>query len=208
METERPETGSEIPEEAALPEGTPDTAGISATEAEIPKKNTPRDPDRRPHKKRPNGKKHRRSARRKAADRTMAAVNAVLLLLVGIALAFCGWSGYRYVTFSPETYDSRVAELTAETDGVREDIRTLEASLEEENERLRSDLALSGDEGKRVSEELSAVKAENETLKQNWDHLVNGRIKRFSNAGLGDQWYSLLLEEPKVKMQRPRSVYR
>ncbi len=164
METERPETGSEIPEEAALPEGTPDTAGISPAEEESPKKNTPRDPDRRPHKKRPNGKKRRRSARRKAADRTMAAVNAVLLLLVGIALAFCGWSGYRYVSFSPETYDSRVAELTAETDGVREDIRTLEVSLEEENERLRSDLALSGEEGKRASEELSAVKAENETL--------------------------------------------
>ena len=25
---------------------------------------------------------------------------------------------------------------------------------------------------------------------------------------IGDQWYSLFLEEPKVKMQRPRSVYR
>jgi hypothetical protein len=34
-------------------------------------------------------------------------------------------------------------------------------------------------------------------LKQNWDHLVNGRIKRFSNAGLGEQWYALQLETPK-----------
>ena len=123
METERPETGAEFPEETARPEGTPDTAGLSPAEEESPKKNTARDPDRRPHKKRPNGKKRRRAARRKAADRTMAAVNAVLLLLTGIALALCGWAGYRYVSFSPETYDSRVAELTAETDRVREDIR-------------------------------------------------------------------------------------
>lgn len=164
METERPETGAEFPEETARPEGTPDTAGLSPAEEESPKKNTARDPDRRPHKKRPNGKKRRRDARRKAADRTMAAVNAVLLLLTGIALALCGWAGYRYVSFSPETYDSRVAELTAETDRVREDIRALEESLEEENERLRSDLALSGEEGKRAAEELSAAKAENETL--------------------------------------------
>ena len=164
METERPETGAEFPEETARSEGTPDTAGLSPAEEESPKKNTARDPDRRPHKKRPNGKKRRRDARRKAADRTMAAVNAVLLLLTGIALALCGWAGYRYVSFSPETYDSRVAELTAETDRVREDIRALEESLEEENERLRSDLALSGEEGKRAAEELSAAKAENETL--------------------------------------------
>lgn len=40
-------------------------------------------------------------------------------------------------------------------------------------------------------------KAENETLRQNWDHLVNGRARRFSNAALGEQWYALLLEEPK-----------
>ena len=41
------------------------------------------------------------------------------------------------------------------------------------------------------------TRAESEVLKQNWDHLVNGRIKRFSNAGLGDQWYALYLETPK-----------
>jgi hypothetical protein len=37
---------------------------------------------------------------------------------------------------------------------------------------------------------------------------MNNRVAHFNNSGLGDQWYSLLLEEPKVKMQRPRSVYR
>ena len=41
------------------------------------------------------------------------------------------------------------------------------------------------------------TRAEHEVLKQNWDHLVNGRIKRFSNAGLGEQWYALQLETPK-----------
>ncbi|MDQ0290425.1 tetratricopeptide repeat protein [Oligosphaera ethanolica] len=50
------------------------------------------------------------------------------------------------------------------------------------------------------------TKTENETLKQNWEHLVNNRVKRFSNAGLGEQWYALYLEQPKaqqVRMQAP-----
>ena len=50
--------------------------------------------------------------------------------------------------------------------------------------------------------------SDNETLKQNHEHLMNNRVAHFSNSGLGDQWYSLLLEEPKVRQQRPRSVYR
>ena len=51
-------------------------------------------------------------------------------------------------------------------------------------------------------------KSDNETLKQNHEHLMNNRIAHFSNTGIGDQWYSLLLEEPRVRTQRPRSVYR
>lgn len=46
------------------------------------------------------------------------------------------------------------------------------------------------------------------TLKRNHECLMNNRPGHFSNAGLGDSWYSLLLEEPKVKAQRSRSVYR
>jgi len=46
------------------------------------------------------------------------------------------------------------------------------------------------------------------TLKRNHEQLMNNRVAHFSNSGLGDQWYSLFLEEPKVKMQRQRSVYR
>jgi len=49
-------------------------------------------------------------------------------------------------------------------------------------------------------------KAENNVLKQNWEHLVNGRVKRFSNAGLGETWYALQLEpmpavRPQAQMQ-------
>jgi len=45
-------------------------------------------------------------------------------------------------------------------------------------------------------------KMENETLKKNREHLANNRANQFSNAGLGDEWYALHLEEPKVRMQR------
>lgn len=45
-------------------------------------------------------------------------------------------------------------------------------------------------------------KAENDTLKKNREHLANNRVGHFSNAGFGDEWYALHLEQPKVKMQR------
>ncbi len=50
--------------------------------------------------------------------------------------------------------------------------------------------------------------SDNEVLKRNHESLMNNRLAHFNNSGIGDQWYSLYLEEPKVKMQRPRSVYR
>ncbi|MHB9138059.1 MAG: hypothetical protein ACYC4Q_01505 [Victivallaceae bacterium] len=50
-------------------------------------------------------------------------------------------------------------------------------------------------------------KTSNETIVQNWEHLANGRVKQFSNAGLGDLWYSLYLEEPKVKTQKMRRSF-
>ena len=37
---------------------------------------------------------------------------------------------------------------------------------------------------------------------------MNNRIAHFNNSGIGDQWYALGLEEPKVKAQRQRSMYR
>ena len=50
--------------------------------------------------------------------------------------------------------------------------------------------------------------SDNEVLKANHVHLMNDRPAHFTNSGLGDPWYALMLEEPKVKTQRQRSVYR
>ena len=48
-------------------------------------------------------------------------------------------------------------------------------------------------------------KAYNETITRNWEMLSNERVKGFSNAGFGDQWYSLYLENPPApKQQRMR----
>lgn len=49
-----------------------------------------------------------------------------------------------------------------------------------------------------------------EVIAANWEHLVNGRVKQFSNAALGEQWYALALEEikqPKPQVQRQRGAF-
>ena len=43
---------------------------------------------------------------------------------------------------------------------------------------------------------------DNPVLNANRENLVNGKVKHFSNANLGETWYSLYLEEPKIKQQR------
>lgn len=43
---------------------------------------------------------------------------------------------------------------------------------------------------------------ENETLKRNRDRLANNKAREFSNAGLGDEWYALFLEQPKIQARR------
>ncbi|MDQ8205384.1 hypothetical protein [Pelagicoccus sp. SDUM812003] len=60
------------------------------------------------------------------------------------------------------------------------------------------------DEARRVL--LKAKKATGvDTFTRNWEHLSNNREKSFSNAGLGDEWYSLHLETPPApKQQRIR----
>ena len=50
--------------------------------------------------------------------------------------------------------------------------------------------------------------SDNETLKRNHECLMNNRPAQFSNSGLGDQWYALHLEEPKMRARQQRSVYR
>ncbi len=61
----------------------------------------------------------------------------------------------------------------------------------------------------RVDEAFKALtealkNSDDATLRRNHEHLMNNRVAQFTNAGLGDPWYSLLLEEPRIKTQRPR----
>lgn len=54
-------------------------------------------------------------------------------------------------------------------------------------------------------------KTDSEIINSNWEHLVNGRIKHFSNSGLGEIWYAIGLEEPKmpkVKQQHQTRGFR
>jgi len=45
-------------------------------------------------------------------------------------------------------------------------------------------------------------KMQSETLKRNREALANNRVNHFTLSGLGDAWYALHLETPKVKAQR------
>ena len=47
-------------------------------------------------------------------------------------------------------------------------------------------------------------KTENQVLEINLGHLVNGRVRQFSNAGFGDVWYALHLEKPKTARVKQR----
>lgn len=42
----------------------------------------------------------------------------------------------------------------------------------------------------------------NTTLPRNRDLLANNRPREFGNAGFGDQWYALQLEQPKIRYER------
>ena len=55
------------------------------------------------------------------------------------------------------------------------------------------------DEGKK--------KTENPVIIQNWQHLANNHTAKFSNAGLGDQWYMLGLEQPSPVRQRQQMPF-
>ena len=49
---------------------------------------------------------------------------------------------------------------------------------------------------------LAMTKCDHPVITANRDRIANGKIKQFSNAQLGDAWYALYLEEPKIKQQR------
>ena len=64
-----------------------------------------------------------------------------------------------------------------------------------------------------IDEALRALNAalknsDNETLKANREALANNRIAHFTNTGIGDTWWAIGLEEPKVRMQRQRMQWR
>jgi hypothetical protein len=50
--------------------------------------------------------------------------------------------------------------------------------------------------------------SDNEVLKSNHTLLMNNRHGHFTNSGLGDQWYSLYLEEPRIRTVRQHQSYR
>ena len=63
----------------------------------------------------------------------------------------------------------------------------------------------SGEKSKALAALVAAKKlSDNPTLIANYERLVNGKEKHFSNADLGELWYSLYLEEPKIKVQQQR----
>ncbi|MDD5697504.1 MAG: hypothetical protein PHH77_02710 [Victivallaceae bacterium] len=45
-------------------------------------------------------------------------------------------------------------------------------------------------------------KVDHPTIVENREKLANGKVKQFSNSGLGELWYSLYLEEPKIKQKK------
>ena len=51
-------------------------------------------------------------------------------------------------------------------------------------------------------------KSDNATLKANREQLANNRVAHFSNSALGEQWFALLLEEPKMHQPRQRMQWR
>lgn len=54
-------------------------------------------------------------------------------------------------------------------------------------------------------------KTKNDTLARNYERLANGNDKKFSNQGLGDEWYALFLEPvrmPKQQQLRGRAAQR
>ncbi len=50
-------------------------------------------------------------------------------------------------------------------------------------------------------------KIDHPTIIENREKLANGKVKQFSNSGLGELWYSLHLEEPKVKQKKVRRKF-
>lgn len=60
------------------------------------------------------------------------------------------------------------------------------------------------DDAIKVLNQAKIKTSDNEVIVKNWEMLVNNKVKHFSNSLLGEQWYSLMLEEPKMPKQQVR----
>jgi hypothetical protein len=50
-------------------------------------------------------------------------------------------------------------------------------------------------------------KVDHPVIAENREKLANGNVKQFSNSGLGELWYSLYLEEPRIKQKKVRRKF-
>ena len=74
---------------------------------------------------------------------------------------------------------------------------------------LYSWILVKTDESDKALKLLTAArkKIDHPTIVENREKLANGKVKQFSNSGLGELWYSLYLEEPKVKQKKMRRKF-
>ena len=96
----------------------------------------------------------------------MKAINWIMFGLALIAVAFCAFTGYQYLTFSPDTYLEEVSRLDAETETVLGQIRETEAELAARDEAVRSDLAQAGANGAAAAARLEAAEQANAEKKE------------------------------------------
>lgn len=110
----------------------------------------------------------------------MKVINWILFVLALVGVAFCCFSFYQYSSFSTQDYDAQIAYIQAEIESVKQDTVNLQTELEQKEEALRNDLALAGEQGAAVSEQLSARQEEKqqaeeqlEAARQELTHIEN-----------------------------------
>ena len=64
------------------------------------------------------------------------------------------------------------------------------------------------DDAVKVLADTKIRTSDNPVIVKNWEALVNGKVKHFSNAQIGDTWYALYLEKPKMQKVQQNVRYR
>ena len=90
----------------------------------------------------------------------MKVINWLMFVLALAAVAFFGYTGYQYMTFDPQTYETEAAALDAQTRQVESDTQALLSELENRENELRSDLAQAGEDGAQVQQQLQDLAGE------------------------------------------------